>query len=202
MTQLPLAAAQPHRNQQLFSDYYLNVILPQRPDWQMLADAAAPVLEELLTLRQSFTPSSNEAQTENELIRPVLPALGHSFEVQPALVTPDGTKRPDYVFYRDGAALTANKGHTLDDTLPQAGGLAVGDAKYWDRPLDLASKGGSGDFFSNKNPSYQIAFYMQYSGVEWGLLTNGRLWRFYHRDTAHKLLRRSAPPRMRVGQEE
>jgi hypothetical protein len=186
MTQLPLAAAQPHRNQQLFSDYYLNVILPQRPDWQMLADAAAPVLAELLTLWQSFTPSSNEAQTENELIRPVLLALGHSFEVQPALVTPDGTKRPDYVFYRDAAALTANKGRTLDDTLPQGGGLAVGDAKYWDRPLDLASKGSGGDFFSNKNPSYQIAFYIQYSGVEWGLLTNGRRWRLYHRDTAHK----------------
>jgi len=26
----------PHRNQQLFSDHYLNVILPRREDWQML----------------------------------------------------------------------------------------------------------------------------------------------------------------------
>ena len=28
---------------------------------------------------------------------------------------------------------------------------------------------------------------MQHSGTEWGILTNGRLWRLYHRDTAHKL---------------
>jgi hypothetical protein len=28
---------------------------------------------------------------------------------------------------------------------------------------------------------------MQHAGTEWGVLTNGRLWRLYHKDTAHKL---------------
>jgi len=28
---------------------------------------------------------------------------------------------------------------------------------------------------------------MQHAGTEWGILTNGRLWRLYHKDTAHKL---------------
>lgn len=28
---------------------------------------------------------------------------------------------------------------------------------------------------------------MQHTGLEWGILTNGRLWRLYHKDTAHKL---------------
>jgi hypothetical protein len=28
---------------------------------------------------------------------------------------------------------------------------------------------------------------MQHAGVEWGILTNGRLWRLYHRDSAHRL---------------
>jgi hypothetical protein len=28
---------------------------------------------------------------------------------------------------------------------------------------------------------------MQHSGLDWGILTNGRLWRLYHKDTAHKL---------------
>ena len=28
---------------------------------------------------------------------------------------------------------------------------------------------------------------MLHSGVTWGILTNGRLWRLYHRDTSHKL---------------
>ncbi len=39
----------------------------------------------------------------------------------------------------------------------------------------------------NKNPAYQIAFYVQHAGVAWGILTNGRLWRLVHKDTAHKL---------------
>ncbi len=183
---LPLAPAHPHRNQQLFSDYYLDHILPQRRDWQALLPVAAPVMQQLTAIYQAYTPSGNEAQTEDGLIKPVLHALGHTFEVQAALTTPDGTKRPDYIFYNDLAALNAHKNQVLNDTLLQAGGLAIGDAKHWDRPLDVTLKTG-GDFFSNKHPGYQIAFYIQHSGLAWGILTNGRLWRLYHRDTAHKL---------------
>ncbi|MDQ5852812.1 MAG: N-6 DNA methylase, partial [Chloroflexota bacterium] len=185
--QLPLPTAQLHQNQQLFSDYYLNVILPGRPDWRLMAADARPVMDRIAAIFAAYTPSSNEAQTERDLVRPVLEALGHTFEVQAALTTPDGTRKPDYVFYRDQTALVANKGRVLTDALLKPAAFAVGDAKYWDRPLDVAIKGVGGDPFTNKNPSYQIAFYMQHSGVEWGILTNGRLWRLYHRDTAHKL---------------
>jgi Uncharacterized conserved protein len=81
----------------------------------------------------------------------------------------------------------ANKNRTLTDNLPNEGGFAVGEAKHWDRPLDIAIKVKGGDALSNRNPAYQIAFYMQHSAVEWGILTNGRLWRLYHCDPAHKL---------------
>jgi hypothetical protein len=137
-------------------------------------------------LFDSFMPSTNEAQTEEDLVRRVLRLLGHDYEVQPALATLDGTKRPDYVFYESESALNANKGRTLDDKLLADSAFAVGDAKYWDRPLDVSLKG-RGDPFNNKNPSYQISFYMQHAGTDWGILTNGRLWRLYHKDTAHKL---------------
>ena len=136
--QLSLAPAQLHTNQQLFSDYYLDQILPQRADWRLLAAEAAPVLAQLRALYAAFTPSTIEAQTEDDLIKPVLAALGHSFEVQAPLRSPDGTKKPDYVFYRDQAARDANKNLVLDDTLPTQAALAVGDAKFWDRPLDTA----------------------------------------------------------------
>jgi hypothetical protein len=179
--------ARPHNNRQLFSDHYLNTILPQQPGWELLRADAQTALEAIRAIYAAYTPSSNEAQTEHDLIRPILKLLGHEFEVQPALKTPDGTKRPDYVCYRDAATLNANKNRVLNDTLPRQGGYAVGDAKYWDRPLDLTLRAGGGDPFSNKNPSFQIAFYIQHSGVDWGLLTNGRLWRLYHKETAHKL---------------
>jgi hypothetical protein len=185
--QLPLPPARPHNNHQLFSDHYLNAILPNRPAWRLLMAESQAALAAVDAIYHAYTPSANEAQTEHDLIRPVLRALGFDFEVQPALKTPDGAKRPDYAFYRDPAALHANKGRMLDDTLPQQGGFAVGDAKYWDRPLDITLRGKSADPFNNKNPSFQIAFYIQHTGVAWGLLTNGRLWRLYHRETAHKL---------------
>ena len=86
----------------------------------------------IAALFAAFTASDNEAQTEQELMRPVLAALGHTFEVQPALRTPDGTKKPDYVLYRDRAAIDAAKNATLDDTVAARGALAVADAKYWD----------------------------------------------------------------------
>jgi Eco57I restriction-modification methylase/TaqI-like C-terminal specificity domain/N-6 DNA Methylase len=117
----------------------------------------------------------------------VLRLLGHTFEVQPALATPEGTRRPDYVLYRDVRSVAANKGKTLTDESLKGKAFAVADAKYWDRPLDLSFKSRTRDAFSNKNPSFQISFYMQHSGTDWGILTNGRFWRLYHRDTAHKL---------------
>jgi len=186
--QLPLSAPA-HRNQQLFSDYFLDHLLPQQTAWQALVDEAQAVRVQLRAQYAAYTPSSNEAQLEQELVRPVLHALGHTFEVQAALRTPDGTKKPDYVLYRDHAALLAHKNTTLTDTLLQSSGLAVGDAKAWDRSLDMAVRAAKSnvDIFTNKNPSFQIAFYMQHSGLAWGILTNGRLWRLYHKDTAHKL---------------
>jgi hypothetical protein len=185
-TQLPLTLAQPHNNQQLFSDHYLNVTLPRRPEWKLLAHDAGPALARVAQILAAYAPSQNEAQTERDLVRPVLEALGHTFEVQAALRTSKGTKKPDYVFYRDQAAQNANKGAALDDTHLRGRAFAIGDAKYWDRPLDVSLKLAAADADISKVPSDQIAFYMLHSGVDWGILTNGRRWRLYHKDTAQK----------------
>jgi type I restriction-modification system DNA methylase subunit len=181
--QLQLSGAS-HRNQRLFSDHYLDHILPKQ--WDILRDEAFQVMTQLQGLYTRFTPNTNnEAQTEDDWIKPVLRATGHTFEVQAFLKTPDGAKRPDYFFYRDNAALVANKNSIVDADDLQRGAFAVGDAKSWERPLDKAIKGS--DPFNNKNPSFQIFFYMLHSGLPWGILTNGRHWRLYHTRTAHKL---------------
>lgn len=181
----PARTEQPHRNHGLFSDHFLNATLPERPDWRCLAEGARPVMQEIAHIFEAYVPSRNEAQTEENLVRPVLHALGHTYEVQPALSTPQGTKRPDYVLYRDENSLAANRNRTLDDASLAGRAFAVGDAKYWGRPLDVTLKG-SRDSLTN-NPAVQISFYMLHAGTEWGILTNGRLWRLYHRDTAHRL---------------
>jgi len=182
-----IIASPAHNNQHLFSDHYLNEILRQRIHWQALVDEARPAMEQVAAIFERFVPSSNEAQTEEDLVKPVLRLLNHDFEVQPSLSTPEGAKRPDYVFYEGTDSLNANKNQTLTDALPEQGGIAVGDAKHWNRPLDIAVRDNAGDALLNKNPSYQISYYMQHSGVTWGILTNGKLWRLYHKDTAFKL---------------
>ena len=144
-------AARPHRNHGLFSDHYLDHTMPGRPDWRELANETRPAMEKIARIFESYAPSQNEAQTEEGLVKPVLRVLGHDFEVQPALATPDGTKRPDYVFYRDTTSLDANKNRTLDEDLLRGNAFAVGDAKYWERSLDNSLKGGKArDPFTNK----------------------------------------------------
>jgi hypothetical protein len=130
-SQLPLSLDRRHNNQQLFSDHYLNITLPGRPKWKLVAHDAGQALAQIAPIVRASVPSDNEAQTEEDLIRPILRVLGHTFEVQPALKTPDGTKKPDYVFYRDLAALNANKNRILDEVLLQGKTFAVGDAKEW-----------------------------------------------------------------------
>lgn len=139
-----------HRNQGLFSDHYLNATLPARPDWKALADEARPAMNEIAGFLDPYTPSKNEAQVEEDLVRPILRLLGHTFEVQPALASPEGTKRPDYVLYDDARSVAANKGKTLTDELLKGNAFAIADAKYWGRPLDVSLKGGRRDAFSNK----------------------------------------------------
>jgi hypothetical protein len=80
-SQLPLALAQRHHNRQLFADRYLDETLPHRSAWLDLVGAAAPVLARVRDLLASFSPSTNESQTEHEFGAPVLAALGHTFEV-------------------------------------------------------------------------------------------------------------------------
>ncbi len=182
MLQLP---AKIHRNHQLFSDHYLDETLPKRLDWLELSVEAEPVMQQIADYFAQYVPSEKEGQIERDLIRPILEALGHTFEVQATLEVPGPSQYPDYIFYRDQDALNANKGKALTEALLQPGAFAVGDAKAWMSPLDVPKK--SGNVLTNKNPSYQIAFYIQHSGLEWGILTNGRYWRLYHKHSAHKL---------------
>ena len=40
---------------------------------------------------------------------------------------------------------------------------------------------------TNQNPNYQIDFYIRNADKNWGILTNGRQWRLYHRQTSYRL---------------
>ncbi|RKU17102.1 hypothetical protein C6500_16100 [Candidatus Poribacteria bacterium] len=183
MNQLPDAV----KNQSLFSNYYLDSLIIEQPQWadtpNIESDYAA--IKELFDAIAPNAEYLNEPQTEEQFIRPLLRKLGHVFEVQPSLQTSQGTKRPDYAFFASGHIHDAAQPHINTNQFFNTA-LAVGDAKKWSRNLDRKTQGG-GDPFNNQNPSYQIDFYLRGADKDWGILTNGRQWRLYHRQTSYRL---------------
>ena len=175
------------KNQSLFSNYYLDSLIVEQPQWadtpNIESDYAA--IKELFDTVAPNAAHLNEAQTEREFIQPLLEQLGHVFEVQPTLQTSQGTKRPDYAFFPSADAHDAAQSHVNTNQLFKTA-LAIGDAKAWSRNLDGKARD-KGDPFNNQNPNYQIDFYLRRADKLWGILTNGRQWRLYHRQTSYRL---------------
>jgi len=187
--QLTMAITPDHRNQYLFSDHYLNNLLCQDPRW----DAALPEaetflawLQELYAREQGQLAGYNESQLQDHWFRPILSQLGHVFEGQATVPGLDaGVKRPDYVFFPDERARQAAVGaqSTAEYT---AEALTVGEVKRWNTPLGKKRKGGEPSF-ENQNPSWQIDYYLRATNLDWGILTDGRMWRLVHEDTSQRL---------------
>ena len=170
-------------NNALFSSYHLeNIVKDQASD---TLESVYEQIKQLHTSVAGFVENLNEAQTEERFIRPILEILGHVFEVQPRLDTAPGVRRPDYIFFASQTALMGAYPEINTNAFFKTA-TAIGDAKAWGRNLDKKLTG-PGDPFSNSNPNYQIDFYIRTSGLTWGILTSGKLWRLYHRDTSYKL---------------
>ena len=175
------------KNQSLFSDYYLDSLIVEQPQWADIPDIESDyaAIKDVFDAVAPNAAHLNEGQTERRFIQPLLERLGHVFEVQPTLQTPQGTKRPDYAFFASGDARDAAQSHINTNQFFQTA-LAVGDAKAWSRNLDQKMEG-TGDPFNNQNPNYQIDFYLRCADKDWGILTNGKQWRLYHRKTSYRM---------------
>ena len=175
------------KNQSLFSNYYLASRIVEQSQWMNAPNIESDytAIKGLFDAVASNAAHFNEAQTEREFIQPLLEQLGHVFEVQPTLQTSQGTKRPDYAFFPSADAHYAAQPDINTNQFFKTA-LAVGDAKAWSHNLDRKVQG-RGDPFNNQNPNYQIDFYLRSADKDWGILTNGRQWRLYHRQTSYRL---------------
>ena len=172
-------------NQSLFSDYYLHNHIHSLDE--CLPDLES-TLENIETLYQPIQDTAHnfiEGQTERQFIQPVLKLLGHEFVVQPTLHTSQGIKRPDYAFFANQEVRLQAQTEINTPTFFRST-IAIGDAKAWSRDLDRKQRVNSNPF-TNTNPSYQIDFYLRETNADWGILTNGRQWRLYHRSTSYRL---------------
>ena len=158
--QLRMAVEAPHRNRYLFSDHYLESILPDDPRWEAaLAEAEAfqTWLQDLYRREEDHLPDYLEDQLEEHWFKPILRRLGHTFETRATVPgLDDFARHPDYVFFpndeaRQRAAGLQNKQAYADEA------LAVGEVKRWDTPLGKKLRGGEPSF-DDQNPSVQIDY--------------------------------------------
>ena len=123
---------------------------------------------------------TNESQTEDDFIWPVLAALGWSESLRQQNLTVTGRDDvPDGLLFADaGAKGLANA--QGDQWRRYAHGLAVVESKRWARPLDRAA--GRDETTA---PSTQMLRYLRRiddltgGALRWGILTNGARWRLY-----------------------
>jgi hypothetical protein len=144
-------------NRALFSDYYLNQRLPELDEWNAPERNRAfrRVRGQFAQARRRFA-DADAATTRDQLIRPLLETLG--FRVAPG----PGGDEPDFLL------------HDEEDDEPVAFVLAYAWNRYLDGKDDQRD-----DERPDENPGAQVVTLLESGEAEWGLVTNGKLWRLY-----------------------
>ena len=164
-------------NKPLFYSHYLEYRLMDSPEWNLDPRSTFDALQQLYQTKKALLPNLNEAQTEEEFIKPVLTLLGFTYIPQ----TRSKTQRPDYALFANDEQKTAAYDSQNNESVFYHQVLAIAEAKYWERSLSKVSSNDQRDIYKNTNPSFQIASYLIGTSVNWGILTNGREWRLYYR---------------------
>ena len=168
---------------QLFADGFLCEAIAESQDWQAFDDAALETFRaDLRALFDRFPADAapNEAQTETDLIRPVLERLGWTASLWQQRLSAQGrTHVPDGLLFADDAA--KDRANRLPEQDRYRHGLAIVECKRWGRPLDRRSAGDGAE----AAPATQMLSYlgradvMTEGGLRWGILTDGAVWRLY-----------------------
>ncbi|MCL1462975.1 type I restriction endonuclease [Argonema galeatum] len=171
-------------NKPLFSQHYLDHRLKESPEWQVDVAAEFQKLKNLYISKKALLSTLSEAQTEEVFIKPALDLLGFSHIPQVTTRGKGRAERPDYALFNSENDRDAAYPLQSNETAFYGRVIAIAEAKYWERPLSKVSKNDNRDFYKNTNPSFQIASYLTGTGVDWGILTNGREWRLYYRQAS------------------
>lgn len=164
----------------LFTSDYLTHGITETADYA--AVDTMTLAARLTTIVDTFPAASlpNEAQTEDDLIWPVLGALGWTEALRQQNLTAAGREDvPDGLLFEDAAA-KARANASAHEWQRYGHGLAVVESKRWARPLDRAGRRDEATA-----PSTQILRYLRRiddltrGQLRWGILTNGSRWRLY-----------------------
>ncbi len=169
----------------LFTGDFLREGITLTPAWQV-SDAARQA-EFTNSLTALFTPFAigakfDEALTESQLILPALATLGwHDALPQQSAAKRGRTDVPDILLFENLDGKQRALAEKSADRRYRHGAL-VAESKKWERQLD---RGEDTDALDPGTPSNQILRYLSAvetasdKAIQWGLLTNGRIWRLY-----------------------
>lgn len=185
-----------YRNSSLFANHYLDHILPEEKEWNLDIEPVFKKVKTLYDSMQSELPQLNESQLRKHFLDKIFEILGFTIDVEPPAMGEEWTRKPDYALFKNDEALKSAR-KVLKNIAPKkflenkSGGyfkasLCIAEAKRWGRPLDRQLKTAS-DPFDVQNPSLQISRYLWLTNVKWGVLTDGKIWRLYERETPNCL---------------
>lgn len=176
----------------LFTKDFLDEGICDTEAWKSVDDDTIAIFKvTLLEVFSAFptTGKPNESTTENDLIFPILKALGwEHFLTQITAAKKGRSDVPDALLFKD-ADEKAKANSETQSAKKFMHGLVVAENKAWQVPLDRKGKPGSDlDLvdLAQSAPSTQILRYLTVSEIQsngrilWGMLTNGRNWRLYY----------------------
>jgi hypothetical protein len=167
----------PVRNKNFLSNHWLDQRLPLEPEWLEHKAAAQEALERLQRVwsveRGRVERYGNEAGLEHGLIQPVFEILGWRLKYQTYL---DG-REPDYALFENDEDLDTALAAGRTNAEFWRSSAMVADAKAWHINLDRPSRASG----RREYPPEQIEWYLNHSLCDFGILTNGRLWRLVPR---------------------
>ncbi len=167
---------------QLFTDYFLTAGIKATEEWRDSDTAFAAFRATLSARYRQFSSNQqpNEATTEQELIRPVLEALGWTDHL-PQQGTTGNEDIPDNLLFIDAASKHRAAGRPNPQERYQDAAV-VEESKQFGLKLDAITKAPGQH---SKSPHSQILQYLSTaeiaseSRIRWGFLTNGGVWRLY-----------------------
>ncbi len=165
----------PWRNSGLFSADWLKNRLPMEPEWEHFQSEAVEFTSFLFDFwkiqKSRVAKYGSEATLEQAFIQPIFDKMGWTLKYQTHL---DGRK-PDYALFVSESdydnALNVDSQSDEFWSFP----VVVADAKAWDVSLDRRSG------THREYPPQQIEWYLDRSRLDFGILTNGRVWRLVPR---------------------
>jgi len=175
---------------QLFTEYFLKEGIKNTPDYKLIErdenykKNLSQLLEEIENIYNNFKKrkSPDEADTEDDLIRPILDRLGFFYVRQKSPQKGTRTDIPDFILFsnkKDREEFNKAPSNNKPWTKP----ICILEGKRFERMLD---KKDIKDIIDPSVPSSQILRYMtsieiaSNGKILWGILTNGRIWRLYY----------------------